>query len=94
MSELMVFISQFLVVFLLGVQSLMVRDSNCLGAAFGSVLIGVSQFYIFSIIGGMGPSDIGTIKFFAFVSAGPCAIVASIKLHPHINRLIFNRKSE
>ena len=65
----------------------MVRDSNCYGAAVGSLLIGISQFYIFSVIGGLSASDIGSSSFIAFVIAGPIAIVVSIKTHPLINSL-------
>jgi hypothetical protein len=65
----------------------MVRDSNCYGAAVGSLLIGISQFYIFSVIGGLSASDIGSSSFIAFVTAGPIAIVVSIKTHPFINTL-------
>lgn len=84
MSVLVIFLCQFLCVFLLGIQSLMVRDSNCYGAAMGSLLIGVSQFYIFSIIGGLSASDIGSYNWLAFILAGPLAIVVSIKTHPLI----------
>ena len=87
MSILIIFLSQFLCVFLLGIQSLMVRDSNCYGAAMGSLMIGISQFYIFSIIGGLGVEDIGGLKWFAFIFAGPLAIVISIKTHPLILKL-------
>ena len=84
MSVVIIFLSQFLCVFLLGIQSLMVRDSNCYGAAVGSLMIGVSQFYIFSIIGGLSASDIGNYNWWAFILAGPLAIVVSIKMHPLI----------
>jgi hypothetical protein len=69
----------------------MVRDSNCQGAAIGSLLIGVSQFYIFSIIGGLSIADIGTSSFWSFILAGPVAIVTSIKTHPYISKYKFKR---
>ena len=93
MIELIIFTSQFIVVFLLGIQSLMVRDSNIYGAAVGSLLIGISQFYIFAIIGGLSAADIGNLKWLAFISAGPIAIVVSIKAHPLIVK-IFKRKQK
>lgn len=87
MSILIIFLSQFLCVFLLGIQSLMVRDSNLQGAAMGSLMIGISQFYIFSIIGGLSADDIGSYSWLAFILAGPIAIVISIKAHPLILKL-------
>ena len=92
MNELIIFCSQFLCVFLLGIQSLMVRDSNCTGAAIGSLLIGVSQFYIFSVIGGLSVSDIGSTSFISFILAGPIAIVVSIKTHPLIVKTFKGKK--
>lgn len=92
MSELIIFLSQFACVYLLGVQSLMVRDANCTGAAMGSIMIGVSQFYIFAIIGGLSSADIGNGDWWAFILAGPIAIVTSIKTHPMINKIVFRRR--
>lgn len=91
MSELIIFSAQFLCVYLLGIQSLMVRDSNCSGAALGSLMIGMSQFYIFAIIGGLSATDIGAGDWWAFILAGPVAIVTSIKTHPYINKHVFKR---
>lgn len=89
MSALVIFISQFSVVFLLGIQSQMVRDANCIGAAVGSVLIGVSQFFVFSIIGGLAAGDMLTAEGLAFMTSGPLAIVASIKTHPYMVKHVF-----
>jgi hypothetical protein len=72
----------------------MVRDANCCGAASGSFLIGISQFYIFSIIGGLTANDINTLSWWAFILAGPSAIVISIKTHPLLNKYIFKRKTK
>jgi len=93
MIELIIFTIQFIVVFLLGIQSLMVRDSNIYGAAVVSLFIGVSQFYIFAIIGGLSADDIGNLKWLVFILAGPIAIVFSIKTHPSIAKL-FKRKQK
>ncbi len=86
---MIIFISQFAVVFLLGIQSQMVRDANCIGAAVGSLLIGFSQFFVFSIIGGLAAGNMLTAEGFAFMTSGPLAIVASIKTHPYMVKHIF-----
>ena len=89
MSALIIFISQFLVVFILGMQSQMVRDKNIAGAGVGSLLIGISQFFVFSIIGSMGADDLLRPEGLAFLLSGPLAIVTSIKVHPYIVKHIF-----
>lgn len=91
MSALIIFISQFAVVFLLGIQSQMVRDANCAGAAVGSLFIGASQFFVFSIIGGLSAGDMFTVEGIAFMLSGPAAIVASIKTHPYMVKHVFKR---
>lgn len=92
MSALIIFVSQFAVVFLLGIQSQMVRDANCIGAAVGSLLIGFSQFFVFSIIGGLAAGDMLTAEGVAFMTSGPLAIVASIKTHPYMVTHIFKER--
>lgn len=89
MDAFIIFVSQFAVVFLLGIQSQMVRDANCTGAAVGSLLIGGSQFFVLSIIGGLSAGDMLTQEGIAFMVSGPLAIVASIKTHPYMVKHIF-----
>lgn len=91
MSAILIFSSQFAAVFLLGIQSLMVRDANCAGAAVGGVLISISQFFVYSSIGGLSTDDMLTAKGLAFMLASPVAIVASIKTHPYIVKHVFKR---
>jgi len=88
-TPIVIFISQFAVVYLLGIQSLMVRDSNCVGAAAGAIFIAISQFYVFSIIGNLTAGDMLTVNSLAFICAGPLAIVTSIKTHPIIIKYLF-----
>ncbi|TKB53291.1 hypothetical protein [Ferrimonas aestuarii] len=78
------FICQFLVVYLLGVQSLMVRDGNCIGAAMGSIAIGVTQYLVIGIISHIGVDGLFSLTGAAFLLAGPIAIVCSIKSHPKL----------
>ena len=66
----------------------MVREDNRLGAATGSLMIGVSQFYILAEIGSMGLESVGTTQWLAFILAGPAGIVCSMAAHPYIVRKI------
>jgi hypothetical protein len=87
MEIITLFVGQFLMIYVLGLQSLMVRDNNYIGAAIGSTLIGISQFYLTSLISDMGLESIGTMAWYVFVVAGPLAIVTSMKTHPFIAQL-------
>lgn len=85
----MIFLSQFLTVYLLGMQSLMVRDNHYLGAFIGSLLIGICQFYIYTTADSF---DLLSIHWFMFIFAGPFAIVLAMKTHPIIMKLVFKRE--
>lgn len=88
---LIIFFAQFLCVYLLGLQSLMVRDANCTGAAIGSFLIGTAQFFNYALIGKLDLTDLFSATWWLFIVAGPVAIVISIKTHPLINKYVFKR---
>ena len=88
---MLIFVCQFLTIFLLGMQSLMVRDDNRLGAATGSLMIGISQFYVLSVISDMGIDAVGTFQWIAFILAGPAGIVASMTAHPYIVKKLRGR---
>lgn len=46
-----IFLAQFVTVYLLGVQSLNVRDGNYVGAAVTSVALGCSGYYLAAAVG-------------------------------------------
>jgi len=81
-----IFLSQFLTIYLLGLQSLMVRDNNKLGAFIGSLLIGMCQFYIYNITGSF---SMLSLDWFLFIFAGPVAIVLAMETHPHLMKKLF-----
>lgn len=82
---MLIFLSQFLTIYLLGMQSLMVRDNNYLGAALGSLLIGVCQFYIYNVTGSF---SMFSLDWGIFILAGPIAIVSAMKTHPLLLKLM------
>tara|TARA_R110002167_G_C12311787_1_gene618212 strand:+ start:136 stop:384 length:249 start_codon:yes stop_codon:yes gene_type:complete len=77
---------------MLGMQSLMVRDSNYIGAMLNSFMIGTAQFYLLSVISEMGLESIGTSFWYAYIIAGPLGIAASIKTHSYISKIILLTK--
>ena len=88
------FICQFITVYMLGIQSLMVRDNNYIGAMIGSLIIGSTQFYLMAVISKIGFESIGTTIWFIFIVAGPIAIAASMHTHPYISKLMKLIKKE
>lgn len=82
---MLIFLSQFMTVYLLGMQSLMVRDNNYLGAFVGSLLIGCCQFYIYNITGSF---SLLSLDWFMFIFAGPVAIISAMKTHPFLLKVM------
>lgn len=87
MDVIYIFIAQFSFVYVLGIQSLNVRDGHYLGAAASSLLIGVSGFTVTSTIGGLNLADIGSPVGLSFLLAGPMAITAAMRSHNWLVRL-------
>ena len=85
MTELLVFITQFLTIFMLGVQSLMVRDHNYVGAILGSFIIGVCQFFIYGTVSTL---QLGSSSWYFFIFAGPIAIASAMYTQPILLKLI------
>lgn len=81
-----VFIAQYLMVLLLGLQSLNVRDRHYVGAAVTSFLLGVCGFFITSTVGSAKGMVLTTL-WWGFVLAGPCGIVTAMLIHPWLVRL-------
>jgi len=78
-----VFVAQYFMVLLLGIQSLNVRDGHYALAAITSTLLGVCGFYITSIIGD-AKGQVLSILWWSFVIAGPCGIVTAMAIHPKL----------
>lgn len=88
LEALLIFLSQFMTIYLLGLQSLMVRDHIYIGAFIGSLLIGVCQFYIYNVTQNI---EIGSTFWYLFIFAGPFGITSSMWSHPRISKYIFRR---
>jgi len=75
-NEIILFLSQFALVFLLGFQSLNVRDNRYLNAAICSFLLGASQCFQWRLMPKATPSEMAV-----WLCAGPMAIVLSMVVH-------------
>lgn len=83
-----IFIAQFVTVYLLGVQSLNVRDGNYIGAALTSTALGCSGYYLAATVGKLPADAWLTAPWWAYIAAGPVAICSAIKTHPLFKRAL------
>jgi len=80
-NELIVFVSQFMLVFLLGFQTQNVIRGFYFQAALTSFLLGLAGWFTITIVSKMNAIDFMTLMFFAYIVAGPLAIISAMKLH-------------
>jgi hypothetical protein len=81
MTELTLFISTFILVFALGLQSLNVNNGHYWAAFITSLFIGSSQLVLFKLAPNASLSEM-----LAFITGGPFGIVASMRAHPVLVR--------
>ncbi len=87
MNELIIFVSQFCLVMLLGLQSMNVQGGHKLAAAITSFLLGVSGYVVTGMSAQAYKDGFLSTIFLAFVIAGPCGIVTSMYLHPYLRKV-------
>ncbi len=78
-TEIILFVSQFALIFLLGFQAQNVRDGQRLAAMGTSFMLGVSQLFQWKLMPNATPSQMAVWLF-----AGPLGIVFSMWLHPKL----------
>lgn len=87
MTELILFVSTFVLVFALGLQSLNVNNGHHYAAAITSFAIGAMQMVLFKLAPDASWSEIA-----AFLTGGPFGIVSSMWAHPRLAKLIKRSK--
>lgn len=91
MTALAVFGVQFVYIFLLGIQSRNVRDSQYFAAAITSGLLGCSGIWLTSHIARLAVVEGSPVDLLAYISAGPVAICLAMFIH---NRSIMGKKKK
>ena len=81
MTYVLVFLCQMSYVFLLGIQSRNVRDSQYLGAAFVSTVLGVMGLFMTSAIAKSAINGGDTGLAIAYIGAGPLGICLAMWMH-------------
>lgn len=87
MTELALFASTFLLVMLLGLQSLNVNNGHRWSAFFTSFGIGASNLVLFKLA-----PDANTTEMAAYLLGGPFGILAAMWLHPKLSLWIKRRE--
>jgi hypothetical protein len=80
-DEIVLFLSQYILIFIIGFQSQSVRDNRYGAAMLGSVFIGLAQLFQWKVMPNATPS-----QMIVWLLAGPLGIVSSMWLHPIIFR--------
>ena len=78
---LKIFVAQYLTIFLLGFQSMNIRDGRKVAAAITSCCLGVSGYLTTGIISQNYSQGMLSWVFFGFLVAGPVGIVSSMFAH-------------
>lgn len=90
MQVLLIFLAQFILIFLLGFQSRCVRDSQYLLAVLNSFGLGISGLIITPLIATPDLIRESPAVLVAYLLAGPLAISTAIWLH---DRSVNNKKT-
>ena len=81
MDNLILFVSQFLLVFLLGFQSLNIVRGYYVLAFLTSLFLGVASWFTINIVANASMFDVLSITFIVYIFAGPIAIISAMKFH-------------
>jgi hypothetical protein len=76
----LLFASTFAVVFLLGLQQLLVHGRKYVFAFSNSILIGISQLALFKIV----PHQTTGIEIACYLTGGPLGIICAMWFHDHV----------
>ena len=88
LDALYIFGAQFAMIFLLVVQNLNVVGGHHLLAAITSAFLGCAGYYITGVIATAFAGGMGTLIWWAYIVAGPCAAITSMTLHPWISHYL------
>lgn len=88
MNEVYLFICQFTMVYLLGLQSRAVNSKQYLLAAAVSLALGIVGYYLQATLGKLPVDGWFTAPWFAYIIAGPVAICGAMWTHSKLVSLM------
>lgn len=88
MTELILFISTYILVFALGLQSLNVNNGHYILAALTSFVIGAGQMVLYKLAPNASWTEIA-----AYLSGGPFGITSAMWSHPRLAKILKRRKA-
>ena len=86
-DNVILFVSQFVFIFLLGIQQLNIMRGYYVAAAFTSLLLGICGWFAIGIIAESTTYDLTSFTFFSYIVAGPVAIISAMKFHSYLRKL-------
>jgi hypothetical protein len=86
-TALTLFAAIFAVVFLLGLQQLLVHGRRYLPAFVNSVAIGTAQLALYKLV----PHETSGLDLAAYLAGGPLGIVAAMAVHDFMHRRLSRR---
>jgi hypothetical protein len=86
MNAGLIFISQFSMIFLLGLQTINVKDGREFSAAFVSLLLSLMSWNITGTVSSHYHEGMLSLIFASFAISGPLGIVASIRLNKWMSK--------
>lgn len=92
-DAILIFVSQFSFILLLGLQSINVNSKHVVAAGLTSLTLGVVGFHVTGTIATAFKDGMFTLLWWSYILAGPLGIMASIKLHPKLVKFAKNDKN-
>ena len=86
LDNLILFVAQFVFIFLLGIQQLNIVRGYYVAAAVTSLLLGVCGWFTIGIIAEATTYDLTSVTFLTYIVAGPMGIVTAMWVHKLLRR--------
>jgi hypothetical protein len=80
-DNLILFVAQFVFIFLLGIQQLNVMRGYYVAAALTSLLLGICGWFTIGIIAEATTYDLTSVTFVTYIIAGPLGILSAMYFH-------------
>lgn len=90
--EIKVFVAQFIVIYLLGFQQQNVTGKHYFMAFITSLILGVSSWFLTSVISVANLDAIGSLVWWSFILSGPIAIVMAMRTHSRIVKAMYSMR--
>lgn len=92
-DSIIIFVSQFGMIYLLGMQQMNVTGKHYVAAAVTSLLLGLFGWLTISIISAANKEGMLSMVFWFYLIAGPLGIVTAMRTHGFLVVKLYRRES-